>query len=448
MSQRFDLLILGTGPASSRIVEACADPMSVAVVDSRGIGGTCALRGCNPKKVLVHAAELIDGARRSDGELVRLGEIGIDWPRLHAFQETFTDPVVPGTRKKYEKLGVAMFEGEARFVGPAAVEVAGERIDAGHVVIATGAAPAPLDLDGAEHVVSSDDFLALEELPRRVLFIGGGYISCEFASVAARAGVEVVVLEEQPAPLAGFHPELVELLVERLREVGVEVRCGWEVESVERVDGGFRVEATGDGAGMWTTDLVVHGAGRVPNVEPLQLERANVEFGKKGVVVDSQLRSVSNPRVFAAGDVVDCEQPKLTPVANEQGRTVARVLKGESDAEPDYGAVPRVAFTVPAVASVGLDESQAEKASLEFEVRKGDMSDWSSVRKVGGGPAAYRVLVECETERLLGAHLIGPRAEETINLFALAMKFGHTATDLKSVLFAFPTFGHDVRSML
>ncbi|MCL4110397.1 UNVERIFIED_CONTAM: hypothetical protein GTU68_025409 [Idotea baltica] len=195
--------------------------------------------------------------------------------------------------------------------------------------------------------------------------------------------------------------------------------------------------------------MVVHGAGRIPAVDGLNLEAGEVEFTEHGIEVNDYLQSISNPNVFAAGDVVATKQPKLTPVANQQGRTISRnLLAGENKHLPDYGVVPRIVFTIPPLAAVGLTEEQAGQQGLDFELREGDMSTWGSVRKVCGTCAAYKILVDNGTDQILGAHLLGPHAADCINLFALAMKFGLTATNIKSTLFAFPTFSSDIRNML
>ncbi|MFG0334839.1 MAG: dihydrolipoyl dehydrogenase family protein [Maioricimonas sp. JB049] len=451
MSEMYDVLLLGSGPAASRIAEACSKAgRRLAVVDARPIGGTCALRGCNPKKVLVRAAELRDWIRRSDGELIAGDQAAIDWKQLIDFKRQFTDPVTPGKKKKYAEQGIATFEAPARFVGPTAVEVAGETVEAKNIVIATGARPAPLNIPGEKLLTTSDAFLESDTLPPHVVFVGGGYISFEFAHVARRAGADVTILESGPQPLEGFEPDLVDRLVEASSAVGITVLTGHTVEAIRQQSGGelMVVASSESGNQEFPAGMAVHGGGRVPNVKSLNLEAAGVDYSEAGVRVNEFLQSVSNPDIYAAGDVVDSGQPQLTPVANRHGQTVARNLL-ESERQPvEYGAVPRVAFTVPSLASIGLSEDQCREQGFDIDVHQGEMSDWSSVRKMGGPAAAYKVLVDRKTDRLLGAHLLGPDVAETINLFALAMTYDITATRMKSVLYAFPTFAADVESML
>lgn len=449
MAENYDIVILGTGPAASRIAAECAERFRVAIVDSREIGGTCALRGCNPKKVFVRAAELVDWAQRSDGELANSGEVAIDWHKLVEFKRTFTDPVPEKSEASFRKKGIAVYQAPAKFVGPQTLSVGGAQLTAERIVVCTGAEPVRLPFPGAEHVTYSDQFLELDFLPQRVLFIGGGYISFEFAHVAHRAGSNVRMLEREDRVLRGFEEELVDKLLDHSREIGIAIETDAEVSEVEKTsEGDFQV--TVDQGGKKTTyraDLVVHGAGRVPAIAALDLKAAGVDANRQGIVVNEYLQSVSNPHVYAAGDVAATDQPKLTPVANQEGRAVALNLLEGNKHRPDYGVVPRVVFTVPALASIGLTEAEAHEQGRRFSVESGEMTEWSSIRKIGGKCAWYKLLIDAETNEFCGAHLLAPQAAETINLFALAMKFHLTAQQMKSVLFVFPTFAHDVRSM-
>jgi glutathione reductase (NADPH) len=197
-----------------------------------------------------------------------------------------------------------------------------------------------------------------------------------------------------------------------------------------------------------TFDLVVHGVGRVPNLVGLDLDAANVESGPRGIRVDGYLRSTSNPRVLAAGDCADSGAPPLTPVASAHADCIAHNwIAGEDRSRPDVEGIARVVFTVPPLAAVGLTEERARRAGLELDVRAGEHADWNATRKVGQRCAAYKLIVDAQSDRLLGAHVLGPRADELANLFTLALRKRCTATELASTPFAFPTFGHDVRSM-
>ncbi|TWT33558.1 Mercuric reductase [Posidoniimonas corsicana] len=450
MPDYFDLIVLGSGPAAARVVAKCAKAgWSVAVIDPRPVGGTCALRGCNPKKVLVRAAELVDRARQMDGAGTHLGGARVDWSDLIRFKRKFTDPVTEGRRGSFLEMGVQIFEGAPRFTGPTTLQVDGRRLTAGKVLIATGAKPAPLRIEGADLLTDSESFMELDELPEEIGFIGGGYISFEFAHVAARAGARVRILEHS-RPLERFDHELVERLIDRSEEIGVHVQTGVDVMGVEQAPGGgLRVHTSAEGElSSVAAGLVVHGAGRVPNVDGLFLEAGGIQYGDRGIEVNDHFQSVSNPDVYAAGDVIDSGLPALTPAANYAARIVAQNLLEEGSAQNERPVVPAAVFTSPGLAAVGLTEAEASERGVDCRVSSGNWSGFSSMRKLGATHALYKVLIDLQTDKILGAHLLGPDAAEVINLFALAMHTGATAGDLESTLFVFPTLASDIHSML
>lgn len=446
-----DLLILGTGPAATRVALKCSEAgWRVGIVDPRPFGGTCALRGCNPKKVLVRAAELCDWIARAEGTGVKTGKATIEWSELIAFKRSFTSPITPGKEQKFREAGIEQFHGMPRFVAPTRLVVGEEHIESRRIVVATGAVPRKLGIPGEELVTTSDGFLDLERLPKRVLFIGGGYVTFEFAHVAVRAGAKVTIIETADRPLARFDPNLVDCLVDRTRELGIDLRTSTTVESLDRSASGSLAVGirSGDAAESLEADLVVHGAGRVPNIEGLDLGSGNIRFGNGGIEVNEYLQSVSNAAVYAAGDVAATGAPPLSPVASHEGRVLVHNLLGDEPRKLDHGPIATVVFSVPALASVGLTESEARKQGLRFSTHAADRAGDNSMRKVGAKHARYKVLVEQPSQRILGAHLLGPDAAETINLFVLAIQHGITAPELKSALFAFPTFMYDVRGMV
>jgi glutathione reductase (NADPH) len=450
MVSKFDLLAIGTGSAASAVASRCRQAgWKVAIVDSRPFGGTCALRGCDPKKVLVGAAEATDRARRMSGKGIRSEQLRIDWQQLMLFKRTFTEPVPQSREQGFLKAGIEPFHGRAHFIGPNSVQVGDSVLEAHYVLIATGQRPADLGITGSEHLTTSDQFLELDDLPRRILFIGGGYIAFEFAHVAVRAGSQVTILHRGARPLSAFDPDLVDMLVQKSRDLGIDVQVGTEAESVDDVSGHSAVHAScGQQTRLFEADMVVHAAGRVPEIDDLNLETAGVEWGRKGVKVNEFLQSVSNPAVYAAGDAADSSGPPLTPVAGYEGVIVSANLLNGNHRKPDYTGIPTVVFTTPPLASVGLSEEAAHRQGLRFNEKHERTSNWYSSRRVGETCSGYKVLVEENTDRILGAHLLGGEADEVINLFALAIRSGMRATDLKHSLFAYPTHGSDVPYML
>ncbi len=450
MTKKFDFVAIGTGSAASAAASRCRGAgWTVAIVDSRPFGGTCALRGCDPKKVLVGAAEVVDRNRRMRGKGIRDEQTRIDWAELMRFKRTFTEPVPRVHEEGFARAGIEAFHGRARFVGPTVVEVGGDRLEARHVVVAAGAKPVDLKIPGAEHVITSEQFLELDRLPSEIIFIGGGYISFEFAHVAARAGAKAAILHRGKHALQRFDPDLVDQLVQATRELGVDVQLETQVEGVERQTKGVAVHTSVTGQKrVFQADMVVHGAGRVPEIDDLALDTAGVRWDVLGVKVNEYLQSVSNPAVYAAGDAAASGGAPLTPVAGYDGQIVAANLLEGNHLRPNYLGVPSVVFTVPSLASVGLAEAAARAQGLRFRTNHQKTSSWYSSRRVGERASGFKVLVEEGSGRILGAHLLGPEADEIINIFALAIRRGLTSTDLKEAIFAYPTGASDVRYMV
>ncbi len=447
----FDLVVVGTGVAASSIASRCAaENWRVAIVDERPFGGTCQLRGCDPKKVLRRGAEVIEAARLMQGKGVTgAGALRVDWPALVAFKRRFTDSVPEAKEKSFAESGIATFHGRAAFVDERTLAVGDERLRAEKIALANGARPMPLPIEGAEHLLLSDRFMELEALPERLVFAGGGYIAFEFAHLAARAGAEVSILERGERPLGPFDADLVALLVERSRAAGIEIHTQAEVERIEKSANGFNVSArvAGDSE-TFPADCVVHGLGRVPATEGLELERGGVKYGKGGIEVNACLQSVSNPGVYAAGDVAAAPAPPLTPVASlEAGIVAGNLLEGKRQAV-DYRGIPSCVFTLPPLASVGITEADAKDRGMEFDCRYSDMSDWYLARRIGETHAAAKVLIDKADNRLLGAHLLGPECDELINFFALAIRKRWRADDLKSWVNVYPTAASNLASLL
>jgi glutathione reductase (NADPH) len=278
--------------------------------------------------------------------------------------------------------------------------------------------------------------------------VGGGYIAAEFSHIAARAGAKVTVLQRAERMLTRFEPELVGWLMEKFSEIGVKVRTGTAVEAIDRVGRGFLVRARSGNQEISTeADLVVHAAGRAPDLDALNLAAAGVAVERGRLVLNEFLQSVSNPAVSAAGDAA-AKGPPLTPISSHDGKVVAANLLEGNRHRPDYRGVPSVAFTLPPIAAVGLSEAEAHAVGLKYRVNRQKVPDWYTARRVAETVYGFKTLIEEGSERVLGAHLVGPHADEVINLFALAIRHDLTAEDLKQTIFAYPTAASDIGSML
>lgn len=460
----FDLIVIGTGTAASSAAFDCRSAgWKVAIIDSLPFGGTCALRGCEPKKVLVEATKTIDSSQRHENKGITGSErIHIKWSDLIRFKRTFTEPFPKEREDGYVKAGITPFHGPARFVGSNTVNVGYDGnnriLDGRFILIATGAMPMNLNIPGSENVITSDQFLEIEgeNLPNRIVFVGGGYISFEFAHVAARAGSDVTILHRGKQPLERFDQDLVNRLVQKSREIGIDLQVQRAVNGIDKSSDGKLVVNASDATAAddkisitLETDMVVHGAGRVPNIEGLDLTTAGVEHNIRGVKVNEYLQSVSNPAIYAAGDVAASGGLPLTPVASYEGGIVANNLIKGNTIKSNYTGLPSVVFTTPPLASVGMQEQEAKEQGIRFRTKYENTSSWYSSRRVGETCSGFKVLIEEGSNRILGAHILGPHAEEVINIFSIAIRLGLTAKHLNDpILYAYPTNSSDVVYML
>lgn len=444
---KYDLVVIGTGTAATVAASRCrAAGWGVAVIDHLPFGGTCALRGCDPKKVLVGAAEAVDHVRRMRANGVS-GDSAIEWRSLMGLKRSFTDPVPAMTERSFAKKGVSIYHGLARFRDPHTVVVGTRELESRFVVIAAGAVPVRLGIPGEEHLATSTDFLELEELPRRVVLVGGGYIAAEFSHIAARAGAKVTVVQRGERMLKPFDPDLVSWLMDGSRRAGIDIALNTQVEQIEKTSSGLTVHAKADGKAVtFAADLVVHAAGRVPDLDPLDLASAGVVHERGRIKLNGFLQSVSNPAVYAAGDAAS-SGPPLTPVAALDGRVAADNMLNGNQRQPNYDGVPSVAFSIPPIAAVGLGENQARERGLKFRVKREKAANWYTARQAAEPVYGFKTLVDEETDRILGAHLVGPHADEVINVFALAIRNRLTAAALKDAIFAYPTGASDIGYM-
>ena len=478
MKEKYDLVVIGTGFAGSRVAFKCREAgMEVAIIDSRPFGGTCALRGCNPKRVLTGAAELVGWCSRMAGKGgPSLGAVStvarpfpeqkapsgaktvpepeatpeakgaaIDWPALLEFKETFTEPVPKKMEERFLEKGIDTYKGIAHFSNESTIAVASEKLTALFIVIATGARQRKLNIAGEEYLTSSEEFMKTPKLPKDIAFIGGSNISFELANVAAKAGSNAIIVHKSEQPLEGFDPQLVNLLVRACKESGIEIYTKTEVIGIEKGGNYLLVKTNNKMFETILTQMAVHGAGHAPELEALDLERGGVKTEQGRVAVNKYLQSISNPRVYAAGDCIKIS-PSLTSVAQMEGDIVASNIVEGNVHEVDYTGTPRVVFTDPSLASVGMiAENQAGSNAHEVAFR--DKSEWYSARRINMKYAASKIIIDRESDRISGAHLLGPNAEEIINIFALAMRLNLTASQLKSVIYSYPSACSDIECM-
>lgn len=447
-----DVVVVGSGTAGQTAAYRLnAKGLKVAVVErSDRPGGTCALRGCQPKKFYYEITEAVARCRHLQGRGIAAPAVG-SWPQTRAGKNAFTDPVAQRTVAGFQDAGIEFLQGAARYADPQTLLVDGRPLRARYHVLATGARPMPLPIAGREHIITSDRFLDLPELPARIVFVGGGFISFEFAHFAARLGPadgRLHIIEALERPLGPFDADMVARLVEASREENIEVRTGVKITAVEKHAAGFTL-TTASGHHL-EADLVVNGAGRSPDIEDLDLKAGGIAFGPGGISVDRHMRT-SRPRVFAVGDCAESVQ--LARVADYEARVAADNILADRDGGKlsgiDYATVPFLLFTYPQYGMIGQTEAALRESRVAYRVSAGDHLTWATYTRVGMKHAAFKILAGADN-RILGAHILSDNATGLINTFKHAMLAGLTVEELhrQSIMSPYPSRESDLTYML
>ncbi|WP_224485075.1 dihydrolipoyl dehydrogenase family protein [Robertkochia aurantiaca] len=447
--KEFDVFVIGSGMAGMTVAKKCAsEGLSVGITDERPYGGTCALRGCDPKKVLTGVTEVFRSAQNLQHKGLE-GIPSLNWKDLMRFKSTFTDSMPGKIEKDYKDHGIITFHSQAKFLDPNTIELNETRVKAKKIILATGARPRTLNIPGGEYTLTSTDFLNLKELPKSLLFIGGGYIAFEFAHIAARFGAKVTIVHRGEHPLAKFDHNIVKHLVSATEKLGIDIVLNTEVTEVQKSEKGFLVTVENkNGKNSYPVSAVFNSSGRVPAIDDLDLEKAGIAYNKKGIEVNDYLQSTSNTHIYSAGDSAVTNGLPLTPVAVLEGHVVASNVIGNNHKKMKYPAIPSVVFTLPPVAMVGMTEREANDQDLSFETKYESVPGWFNAKRTNQDEYAFKTLIDKESDRILGAHLIGPHAEETINLFAMAMNADLKTHDLKKMLYSYPSMASDISSMI
>lgn len=445
--EKFDVIVIGTGSGGSVARRCAAAGKKTAIIDYQPYGGTCALRGCDPKKVLVGLAHVLALNKQLQGKGIATAATS-SWKDLMQFKKSFTEPKILKTEAGLKEAGVAIYYGRATFISENTVQINENILHAEKFVIANGARPTKLFIPGEDLLIDSTAFLGLEKLPEDILLVGGGYIAFEFAHIAARFGTKVTIIHRGERPLKNFDADMVKLLVKATEKLGIQVVLNAEVKSITKENSRFMVHAMQEGKEVnFSTSLVVHAAGRTADIDDMGLEKMNISFDKKGIAVNDYMQSVSNANVYSCGDANDKGLP-LTPVGGKEAVVLASNLLKGNHSKIEYGHIPSNVFTIPALGAVGLTEQEAKSNNLNFSMHFKETTDWHSSRRLGEPVSAFKVLVDNNTDQVIGAHLLGPNAEEIINIFTLAMNAGIKASVLKKTIFSYPTNASDIVYMV
>lgn len=447
--KKFDVFVIGTGSAGKTIAFDCAaEGMKVAIADNREFGGTCANRGCDPKKVLVGITEVYQKAKNLNGKGL-IHSLKIDWESLQKYKNTFTSAVPAVTEKNLAKAGITMYHQSPKFLDKNTLSVEGKTVKVKKVVIATGLIPMKLAIPGEEYLKVSDDFLNLESLPKEMVFVGGGYIGMELAHIAARCGAKVTVIQAESNILNGFDTDMTARLAAISEELGIQIIVNAKVNKVEKLQKNYRVYYAINGKTKTIdTAMVFNSSGRIPSIADLDLEKAEIAVEKKGISVNEFLQSTSNPNVYACGDVAATTYPPLTPTSNMEARILSKNLRKENKIKLPKAVVPSVVHCVPQLAMVGMKESDIDNKDSGYQINYQKVPQWFSAKHKNEADYIYKVIIDKKKQTIVGAHILASNAGELINLFTLAINRQLLISEIKDIVFAYPTWGNDIKSML
>ena len=446
MAYEFDLFVIGAGSGGVRAARFAAGfGAKVAVAESRYLGGTCVNVGCVPKKLLVYGAHFAEDFEQASGFGWSLGEADFDWATLIANKDREINRLNGIYRNLLVNSGVTLIEGHAKITGPNEVEINGQRHTAKHILIATGGWPQIPEIPGHEHAISSNEAFFLKELPKRVLVVGGGYIAVEFAGIFHGLGAKTSLLYRGDMFLRGFDGAVRKHLHEELTKRGMDVQFNADIERIDKQPDGSLKATLKDGREL-IADCVFYATGRRPMLDNLGLENTGVKLDKRGFVEVDDLYQSAEPSILAIGDVIGRVQ--LTPVALAEGMAVARRLfKPEHYRPVDYQMIPTAVFSLPNIGTVGLSEEQAVEAGHTVQIFESSFRPMKLTLTECQERTLMKLVVDADTDKVLGCHMVGPEAGEIVQGLAIALKAGATKQHFDETIGVHPTAAEEFVTM-
>ncbi|ARQ74796.1 glutathione-disulfide reductase [Pseudomonas fragi] len=446
MAYEFDLFVIGAGSGGVRAARFAAGfGAKVAVAESRYLGGTCVNVGCVPKKLLVYGAHFAEDFEQASGFGWSLGEADFDWATLIANKDREINRLNGIYRNLLVNSGVSLIEGHAKITGPHEVEINGQRHTAKHILIATGGWPQIPEIPGHEHAISSNEAFFLKELPKRVLVVGGGYIAVEFAGIFHGLGAKTSLLYRGEMLLRGFDGAVRKHLHEELVKRGMDVQFNADIERIDKQPDGSLKATLKDGREL-IADCVFYATGRRPMLDNLGLENTGVKLDKRGFVEVDDLYQSAEPSILAIGDVIGRVQ--LTPVALAEGMAVARRLfKPEQYRPVDYRMIPTAVFSLPNIGTVGLSEEQAVEAGHKVQIFESSFRPMKLTLTECQERTLMKLVVDADTDKVLGCHMVGPEAGEIVQGLAIALKAGATKQHFDETIGVHPTAAEEFVTM-
>ena len=436
MEYDYDLFVIGAGSGGVRASRIAANlGARVAVAEEYRVGGTCVIRGCVPKKLMVYASHFSEDFESARGFGWTVGETSFDWKTLIARKDAEIDRLNGLYIKNLENNDVEIINGRGVIEGPNSVRVGDKVYTAKYILVAVGGWPTLPDVPGIEHAITSNEVFHLDELPEDVVVVGGGYIAVEFAGILSGMGAKVTQLYRSEQILRGFDDDIRSRLNDEMIKKGIDLRTNINIESIEKTDDGLLLQLT-DGSEL-KTKAVMYATGRAPNTKGLGLDGVGVELNKKGAIMVDAYGKTNVDSIYAVGDVTDRVQ--LTPVAIKEGHAFALTVFGDTPTSPEHDAIPTAVFSQPPIGTVGLSEAQAEAKYGDIDVY---VSDFRPMKHTLGGSderAFTKLVVDKKTDVVVGAHMIGVDAGEIIQGIGIAVKAGLTKAQFDQTVAVHPS---------
>ncbi len=440
----YDFFVMGAGSGGVRACRiAAAHGVRVAVAEDRYLGGTCVNVGCVPKKLLVYASHFADDFEDAAGFGWTLGERKFDWSKLIANKNAEITRLNGIYQKMLVGSGVKIIDGTARLEDAHTVVVGDERYTAEYILVAVGGWPVVPDIPGKDLAITSNEAFFLDDLPERVLVVGGGYISVEFAGIFHGLGSQVTQLYRGPLFLRGFDDDMRTFLADEMRKKKIDLRFDTNITALAKTDGGIQATLT-DGS-THEADVVMYATGRAPMTANLGLEAAGIELNSKGAVVVDEYSKTSVDDIYAVGDVTD--RINLTPVAIREGHAVSDTLFGNKSSKADHVDVPSAVFSQPPMGSVGLTEAEARAQYGAVDIYKSDFRAMKHTLSGSDEKVLMKLIVDRASDRVVGCHMIGPEAGEIIQGIGIAVKCGATKAQFDATVGIHPTTAEELVTM-
>lgn len=437
----YDLLVIGAGSGGVRASRFAAQlGARVGIVEERYLGGTCVNVGCVPKKLFVFASHYRETLHGAPGYGWHAGSVRFDWQQLRANKDREIERLNGVYERLLDSAGVELINGTARLTGAHSLEVGGRTLSAERILIAVGGWPWKPEVPGIEHAITSNEAFYLDELPERIAIVGGGYVAAEFAGIFNGLGVETHLIYRGDLFLRGFDRDLREHLAEQLPKKGIHLHFNTDVTSIERGEGQALAVRTDSGEQL-SVGQVMYATGRRPKLEGLRLENTAVRIGESGHILVDDSFQTHEPSIYALGDVTG--PAELTPVALAQGMALARNLYGGRSERVDYRYVPTAVFTQPPMASCGLTEEQARAEYRHVDVYSGRFRPMQYTLPQIDEQALVKLVVDADSDRVLGCHLVGPEAGEIMQGLAVALTAGATKAEFDRTIGIHPTLAEE-----